>query len=336
MILAGDVGGTHVRLAAFELEGSRLQCVVEKVYETSEHKSLTDVLNNFVSGEGIPVDRACFGIGGPVRHGKVKMPNLDWVIDAQELAQCLRLQSVGLLNDLEAFAYGIGVLESKDFETLQAGAEDSVGNTAVISAGTGLGVAAMYWDGFRYHPYATEGGHADFAPADEIQLELLRYLKKKYDHVSTERVLSGPGIRTIYEFLRDTKTEEEPEWLANEIKEAPDVPALISGTANAHKAKICEQTMEIFVGIYGAEAGNCALRFMALGGMYIGGSIAAKILPLIKKPNFMQAFLNKGRMQPILRDMPVKIVLNDDAGILGAARQTLLQKAFGREARTRT
>jgi glucokinase len=332
MILAGDIGGTNIRLAAFELEGNRLQCVVEKIYKVAEHNGLPEVLTHFIMTEGIPVDRACFGAAGPVRHRRVTFSNLDWVIDAQEVAQQLRLKSVGLLNDLEAYAFGINTLESKDFVTLQEGAEDAMGNTAVISAGTGLGEAGLYWDGFRHHPFPCEGGHGDFAPRNALEIELLRYLLKKYEHVSWERILSGPGIKNVYEFLRDTKTAEEPAWLADQIRQARDVPALISQLACEHKSPICEQTMKLFVSVYGAETGNCALKFMATGGMYIGGSIAAKILPLIKQPEFMQAFLGKGRMQSLLKDMPVKVVLNDDAGILGAAHYTLVQKAFGKQA----
>lgn len=329
MILAGDIGGTNVRLAAFELEGHRLSCVTERIYKAADHKNVCEAVKKFISTEGVLVDRACFGAAGPVRHGRVTFSNLDWVIDCRDLASLLRLKTVGLINDLEAYAYGINTLESKDFVTLQQGAEDSAGNAAVISAGTGLGEAGLYWDGFRHHPFPCEGGHADFAPRNELELELARYLLSRHEHVSYERILSGPGIRNIYQFLRDTKKEEEPSWLADQIKEANDVPALISKAALGQKAPICERTMELFVSIYGAEAGNCALKFMSLGGIHIGGSIAAKILPLMKGPAFMKAFLAKGRMEPLLREMPVKIVLNDDAGILGAAHYTLVQKAFG-------
>lgn len=331
MILAGDVGGTNVRLAAFELECNRLSCVVEKVYKAVEFKGVGEAVRRFTTSEGIPVDRACLGVAGPVRHGVAHLSNLDWTIDCNDLAQQLRLKSIGLINDLEAFAYGINVLESKDLLTLQEGAPEATGNTAVISAGTGLGEAGLFWDGYRHLPFPAEGGHCDFGPNNETELELARYLMKKHGHVSFERLLSGPGIRNIYEFLRDTKQEEEPSWLTEQMKETKDIPALISQLALENKAKICERTMEIFVSVYGAETGNCALKYMALGGMFVGGSIAAKVLPLMKKPTFMNAFLSKGRMRPLLEDMPVKIVLNDDAGILGAAQYTLVHKAFGRK-----
>lgn len=328
MILAGEVGATRTRLAAFETEGNRLQLAVEKTYMSQEHAGLSEVLAQFTRAEGIAVDSACLGVAGPVRDGRSTLPNLAWVIDSRELAKQLKLKFVYLLNDLEAYAYGIDALESKDFVTLNEGAEDAEGNRAVISAKTGLGVAGLYWDGSRHRPFACEGGHADFAPRNDLQVELLAYLRKKFRHVSCERVLSGPGIRNIYEFLRDSRKAEEPAWLREQVQAAPDVPALISKLALEGKAAICEQALSIFVSVFGAEAGNCALKFMSTGGVFIGGKIAAKILPKMQDGVFIESFLDKGRMQPLLKDMPVKIVLNDDCGLIGAARCTLVQKAF--------
>src|SRR5437762_7809372 len=328
MILAGDIGATRVLLAAYQKEGSQLQCVVQRLYKTQDHSGIAEVLKDFVNTEGVPVHAACFGVAGPVRAGKSKISNLEWTIDSRELASQLKLASVGLLNDLEAYAYGVDALASTDFITLSEGAEDAEGNRVVISARTGLGLAGLYWDGFRHHPFACEGGHSDFAPRNELEMELLGYLQKKYGRISCERILSGPGIKNIYDFLRDTKKEDEPQWLREQISGAPDPPALISQIALENKSSICDRTLSIFVSIYGAETGNCALHFMATGGIFIGGSIAAKIVPKMKDPLFMQSFLNKGRMEPLLKEMPVKIVLNDDSGIIGAARYTLVQKAF--------
>jgi glucokinase len=328
MILAGDIGGTRTRLAAFETEGNRLQCVVEKTYPSQQHDGLSTILADFIKTEGIPVHSACVGVAGPVRGGRSKISNLPWIIDSRELAQQLKLSSVGLLNDLEAYAYGIDALESKDFVTLSEGAEDAEGNRAVISARTGLGMAGLYWDGFRHHPFACEGGHADFAPRNDLEMELLGYLQKKYGRISYERILSGPGIKNIYDFLRDTHKSEEPEWLRKQMDMSPDPPALISQLALEGKAAICDQCLSIFVSVFGAETGNAALKFMSTGGIFIGGSIAAKIVPKMKDPVFMQSFLDKGRMEGLLKDMAVKIVLNDDCGIIGAARYTLIQKAF--------
>src|SRR6266853_5703911 len=328
MILAGEIGATRTRLAAFDTEGNRLQCVVEKNYVSQQHDGLSGILADFIKTEGIPVHSACLGVAGPVRAGRSKISNLPWVIDAREVAKQLGLRSVGLLDDLEAYAYGIDALESKDFITLSDGVEEAEGNRAVISAKTGLGMAGLYWDGFRHHPFACEGGHADFAPRNDLQMELLQYLQKKYGRISYERILSGPGIRNIYDFLRDTHKADEPEWLRKQMDAAPDPPALISQLALDGKAAICDQCLSIFVSIFGAETGNCALNFMSTGGIFIGGSIAAKIVPKMKDPIFIQSFLDKGRMKALLEDMPVKIVLNDDSGIIGAARYALIQKAF--------
>jgi glucokinase len=328
MILAGEIGATRTRLAAFETEGNQLQCAVEKTYMSQQHDGLPGILAHFIKTEGIPVHSACFGVAGPVRAGRSKISNLPWVIDAREIAKQLRLHSVGLLNDLEAYAYGIDGLESKDFITLSEGAEGAEGNRAVISAKTGLGMAGLYWDGFRHHPFACEGGHADFAPRNDLQMELLSYLQKKYGRISCERILSGPGIKNIYDFLRDAHKAEEPEWLRTQMSAAPDPPALISQMALESKSAICDQTLSIFVSVFGAETGNCALNFMSTGGIFIGGSIAVKIIRKMNDPVFLESFLDKGRMGTILKDMPVKIVANDDSGIIGAARYTLVQKAF--------
>lgn len=328
MILAGDIGATRTRLAAFETEGHRLQRVVEKTYMSQDYPGLSEILPQFIRGEGIPVHSACFGVAGPVRQGRSKISNLPWTIDSRELAKQLKLNSVILLNDLEAYAYGIDALESNDLITLSAGSDDAEGNRAVISARTGLGVAGLYWDGFRHHPFPCEGGHADFAPRDEIQVQLLVYLQKKYGRISCERVLSGPGIKNIYDFLRDTGKAEEPQWLREQIATAPDASPVISQLGLDGKAPICAKTLDIFVSVFGAETGNCALRYMATGGIFIGGIIAAKIVAKYNDPVFMQAFLDKGRMESLLKDMPVKIILNDDCGLIGAARCTLVRKAF--------
>ncbi len=328
MILAGEIGATRTRLAAFETSGNNLQQVVEKIYLSQEHSGLAEIITDFRRTEGVPVHSACFGVAGPVQAGRSKISNLPWTIDSRELAKQLNLASVGLLNDLEANAYGLDALESKDFITLNEGSADAEGNRAVLSARTGLGVAGLYWDGFRHHPFACEGGHTDFAPRDALEMELLAYLQKKYDRVSCERILSGPGIKNIYDFLRDTKREDEPQSLKEQMGNVADAPALISQLALENKSAICDRTLSIFVSIFGGETGNCALQFMTTGGIFLGGSIAAKIVPRMRDPVFIESFLSKGRMEPLLKQMPVKIVLNDNAGIIGAARYTLVQKAF--------
>jgi glucokinase len=329
MILAADIGGTKSRLAAFELDGNRLRVVVEKVYPSQEHAGLAEIVADFVKTEGIPVRSACFGVAGPVRKGRCNFSNLSWTIDAAELAGQLRLKSVGLINDLEALAFGLDALESKDFVTISEGASDAEGNIAVVSAGSGLGEAGLYWDGFRHHPFACEGGHTEFAPKNDVEVALLQYLMKKYghQHVSYERILSGPGVQNIYEFLRDTGLEEEPGWLKDELAASKDLPAAISQLGLAGKAAICDRTLSIFVSVFGSEAGNCALKFMATGGVYVAG-IAGKIIPKMTSSMFMDPFLDKGRMRSLVEAASVKIVLNEDAGLLGAARFTLVQRAF--------
>ena len=328
MILAGDIGGTNARLAFFDVVDGHFRLVSASVFPSREYSGLDQIVSKFVETSNLHPDTACFGVAGPVRNGRVEASNLPWIIDSGELAKQLKLPSVGLLNDLEAYAYGIDGLESKDFITLSEGAEGAEGNRAVISAKTGLGMAGLYWDGFRHHPFACEGGHADFAPRNNLQMELLAYLQKKYGRISCERILSGPGIKNIYDFLRDTHKAEEPEWLRTQMSAAPDPPALISQMALEAKSAICDQTLSIFVSVFGAETGNCALNFMSTGGIFIGGSIAAKIIRKMNDPVFLESFLDKGRMGTILKDMPVKIVANDDSGMIGAARYTLVQKAF--------
>jgi glucokinase len=328
MILAGEIGATRTRLAAFQTEGNNLQQVVEKMYMSQEHAGLPEIITDFIRTEGIPVQSACFGVAGPVQAGRSKISNLPWTIDSDELVKQLKVTSVGLLNDLEAYAYGLDALESKDFITLNEGSDDAEGNRAVISARTGLGIAGLYWDGFRHYPFASEGGHTDFSPRDHLEIELLAYLQKKYGRISYERILSGPGIKNIYDFLRDTEKEDEPQWLREQMSNAVDAPVLISQLALENRSAICDRTLSIFVSIYGGETGNCALHFMTTGGIFLGGSIAAKIEWKMRDPIFMRSFLNKGRMEGLLKQMPVKIVLNDNSGIIGAARYTLVQKAF--------
>jgi glucokinase len=222
-----------------------------------------------------------------------------------------------------AHASGIGDLEEADLITLNEGIPQP-GNAALIAAGTGLGEAGMFWDGSIYRPFPAEGGHADFAPNNDLELSLYSYLKKKFGHVSCERVLAGPGIRNVYEFLRDSNAEEEPPWLKDELEQAPDQSALISQHGLTGKAPICERTLDIFVSVYGAEAGNVALRMMAVSGVFISGGIAGKLLPKLQEPQFMKAFVSKGRMASLLESVPVKVIVNEHIGLLGAARHALL------------
>ncbi len=319
MILAGDIGGTKTNLAFFEVQGRGLMPVAEGTFASREHASLDDIVRRFVSVHALPIDRAGFGVAGPVKHGRCEAVNLPWVVEARRLARELGLESVALLNDLEANAYGIAALAPEDFVVLNAGAPDAKGNAAVIAAGTGLGEAGLYWDGKQHRPFASEGGHADFAPRQALEADLLRYLLAQFEHVSYERVVSGPGLYNIYRFLRDTGRREEPLWLGEEMR-VGDPAAAITRAALAGTSPLCGQALDLFVSIYGAEAGNLALKVMATGGVFVGGGIAPKIIAKLRETIFTKAFTAKGRLRPLLEAVPVRVILNDKTALLGTAR----------------
>ncbi len=326
MILAGDIGGTNSRLAGFEVADGRLRPMVEETFPSRAYASLDDIVRTFVSAHDLHVAQACFGIAGPIRHGRSEAINLAWVVDAQQLAHQLGLATVGLINDLEANAYGATALAPEDFVTLNEGTPEAEGNGAIIAAGTGLGEAGLYWDGKQHWPFASEGGHASFAPGDALQVELLQYLQPQFTHVSWERVLSGPGLYHVYTFLRDTQRGVEPAWLADELRQG-DPSAAISRAALAGACGLCAQALDLFVALYGAEAGNLALKFMATGGVFVGGGIAPKIVDKLQETTFMQAFCAKGRLQPVLEAIPVRVIMNDQTALYGAARCAALRAA---------
>lgn len=319
MILAGDIGGTNTRLAFADEKAGCLTLVAEATFSSREHASLESVLRKFLSAHPIPITRAAFGIAGPVRHGRCDATNLPWVVDSHLVAREIGLERVGLINDLEANAYGVAALQREDFVLLNEGAVNAEGNAAIISAGTGLGQAVLYWDGRQHHPFATEGGHADFAPRNHLEMALLEYMMKQYQRVSYERVVSGPGLLNIYRFLRDTGRGEEPQWLAERMRQQ-DPSAVISQSALRGESELCAQALDLFVTLYGAEAGNLALKVMATGGVYLGGGIAPKIVEKLKASAFLNAFMSKGRMRPLLQAMPVRVILNQKTALLGAAR----------------
>jgi glucokinase len=325
MILAGDIGGTHTRIGLFRENAGHLQLESEKTYPSREHGGLAEIVNSFLRGGGGNVSHAAFGIAGPVLNGRVSTPNLPWVIDEKSLSRDSGIQNVSLLNDLQCHAAGIGDLLPADFIALNSAAL-APGNAALIAAGTGLGEAGLYWDGARHHPFPCEGGHSDFAPRNDLEIALLQYLLRKFGRVSYERVVSGPGLQNIYDFLRDSGTEQEPPWLHDELARAADAVAAISQHALAGTAAICQRALDIFVSVYGAEAGNLALKLMAVGGIFLSGGIAARILPKLTAPAFMQAFVAKGRLQPMLEKIPVKVVTNEGVGLIGAARYAANQQ----------
>ncbi|MBI2883010.1 MAG: glucokinase [Candidatus Methylomirabilis oxyfera] len=323
MILAGDIGGTKTVIGLFEEAGNRLHAIREDTFPSRNYSAFEEILNQFLGpGSRPPLRTACFGVAGPVIEGKSKATNLSWELDERRLAEALRVPQVKLLNDLEAAAYGMLHLEPTDLCVLQPGLPRK-GNIAVIAAGTGLGEAILCWDGTRYHPMATEGGHTDFGPRSDREVELSRYLQREYGHVSYERVLSGPGLFNIYRFLRDSGIAPEPEWLRTRIAEE-DPGAVISEIGLTGNDPLCTKALDLFVSVYGAEAGNLALKAFAIGGVYIGGGIAPKILPKLQDGTFTRAFVDKGRFADLLRSIEVKVALNPRAALIGAAHYGLM------------
>jgi len=326
MILAGDIGGTNTRLALVQATDDGLRITAEKTFPSRERVSLEAALAEFLGIHPCELTSCTIGIAGPVRNGRCEATNLPWVVDSRSVARRLGMKRVGLINDLEANAYGIAALGKKDFVVLNRGAPKARGNIAIISAGTGLGEAGMFWDGSIHRPFATEGGHTDFAPRNHLEMELLQYCMKHFRRVSYERLVSGPGLVNIYRFLRDTGKAEEPSWLAEEMRHGDPAP-VISGCALEGKSPICVQALEIFVSLYGAEAGNLALKVLAMGGVVLGGGIAPKIISKLKEPEFLNAFTAKGRMRPLLQDIPVRVIMNPKTALLGAARHAVLFNA---------
>ncbi|MDP1634971.1 MAG: glucokinase [Gallionellaceae bacterium] len=315
--LAGDIGGTKTRLAVIEVNGTQALIKRDATYPSCDYAMFEELLGDFLSGVDIP-RHAAFGIAGPVRGRVAQTTNLPWRIDADALQRQFGFAHCTLLNDLEATAYGLPALGADDLLTLQAGVPDAGGNAAVIAAGTGLGEAGLFWDGQHHHPFATEGGHASFSPGDELEMALLQYLQQRHRHVSWERVVSGMGLLDLHEFLRAYRHAAAPQWLIEEMRNG-DAAAAITNAALSGRDEICAETLHRFVRLYGAEAGNLALKMMSRGGLYLGGGIAPKILPLLQDGTFLEAFLNKGRMRPLLEAMPVRVILNDRAALLGAA-----------------
>jgi len=325
MILAGDIGGTHARLAFFDVINSRFRLVSATVFPSREYTGLDQIVARFAETSQVQADIACLGIAGPVREGRVETSNLPWIVESKRIASELKLPSVLLINDLEANAWGIAALSPHDVCSLNTVNGNPAGNQAVIAAGTGLGEAGMYWDGRQHHVFACEGGHSDFAPQNDLELELFRYLRQRFGHVSYERVLSGPGLVNVFQFLRDSGRGEAPAWLTDEMAHS-DPAAAISGAAIDGKCALSEQALDIFVSVFAAESGNLALKLMATGGLYLGGGIAPKIRSRLAGPRFMSIFVAKGRMQPLLESIPVKLITNEQTALLGAARCALAHK----------
>ncbi len=316
MILAGDIGGTKTHLALFEEKEER-KWVIDTKYPSAQYDSLLSIVKQFLSDHpNCEIERSCFGVAGPVQDGKCKATNLPWIVDASEIAKESSIPKVFLINDLEANAFGINTLKEDEFYVLNEG-KPHKGNAALISAGTGLGEAGVFWDGKEHIPFGCEGGHCSFAPENDIEIKLLRYLRKQYDHVSFERILSGPGLYNIYRFLIDEGIEMEEEQVKRAFQEN-DPPKVITEMGMKGLSTVCARVLDIFVSVYGSEAANWALKMLSVGGVYIGGGIAPKILNELKEGSFMKRFIQKGRFTSVLLGMPVKVVLNEHTALLGA------------------
>jgi len=318
-VLAGDVGGTKVLLGIYRVGRGGLELELQDRFATAKFDKLEAVVESFLERAGHlagVIRAAAFGTPAPIIEGVARPSNIPWVISESVLSRTLNGLPVRLLNDLGAAAFGVRHLRDKDTSVLNSGS--SKGSIAIIAAGTGLGEAALTWSDGEYHLVGSEGGHASFAPRDAEQLELLAFLEREFGHVSYERVLSGPGLVNIYRFLRSQSRAREPRWLTSAFREG-DQSATISKVALARRDKVCVHTLEMFCSIYGAEAGNLALKVLALGGVYLCGGIAPKILPMLRRGGFMKAFVDKGRMRKLLQSLAVRVCLNPDVGLLGAA-----------------
>ncbi len=327
MILAGDVGGTKVHLALYSFDDGQLRPIRDQKFPAADFEKLDDVVKLFLGdADGHPAEKpgdiiaACFGCPGPVRDGKIKLTNLPWSLDARLLRDSLKIEHIFLINDLEANGYGIPELKKDAIFVLHEADAAAVGHRALVSAGTGLGEALLIWDGkMRHVPIPSEGGHCDFAPRNDREIALLQYLRRELNgRVSFERVVSGIGLKNIYAFLRDDQKIEEPEWLRARM-ENEDPNAVIGTCAEDGLSELCYETMQIFSSAFGAEAGNIALKVLAMGGIYLGGGIAPKVLKTLQSGAFTEAFLDKGRLSPVLKSIPVRVILDDTCALLGAA-----------------
>ena len=326
MILAGDVGGTKVHLALYRFEQAALQHVRDQKFSAPQYPDLQSIVREFLAVDGAQgpqnsdtIDAACFGVPGPVRKNVIRLTNLPWTLDSRQLARDLDIEHLFLINDLEANGYGINELSADQVFILSEGDSSQVGNRGLIAAGTGLGEGMMIWNGKSHIPMASEGGHTDFAPRNALEMELLQHLRAGLNgHVSWERVCSGIGLKNIYAFLRDVKKMEESSALRQRMQEE-DPNSVIGELGESGENELCAKTLNIFVSVYGAEAGNLALKILAHGGIYVGGGIAPKVLKTMQSGAFMDAFCDKGRMHDLVANMPVRIILESRAALMGAA-----------------
>ena len=316
-VLAADIGGTTTNLALFKIVDENLELINENSFQTKKYDSFKDLFNEFELEGGAKIDAICLGVAGPVIEGVVQGTNFPWIIDRKQISKELNVKSVFVINDLEANAYGLATLQEDDFETLIPGKNIS-GNAAIISPGTGLGEAGLYWDSKKYHPFATEGGHCSFSPHTKFDLEIYNFMFQKYGDVSWERLISGQGIIDIHEFLRERRGIPMAPWFKEKFTKE-NRAALITKTAIEKTDTVCEETLAVFLRYLAIEASQMALKMKATGGIYIGGGIVPKIIKGIDKAVFTNNFVQSGRMAPLLKMMPVKVILNEKTPLFGAA-----------------
>ncbi len=318
IILAGDIGGTHTRLGLFTAGRKRPHLKTEETFPSQDARGLEEIIERFLAKHGEDITGACFGIAGPVEKNRTKTTNLPWEVVGSKIRERFGFQHVRLINDVAATIRAVPLLASKEILSLNRGRSNREGAVGLVAPGTGLGEALMVWVDGRVVAMPTEGGHADFAPTNEREIDLWRYFKERFGHVSIERVVSGPGLTHIYTWLKETSTYEEPAWLSKALKES-DAPEVISNAALNGKDPLCSEVLDLFVSILGRVCGNLALTGLTLGGLYLGGGIPPRILRALKKDIFMQAFTDKGRFRDLLSKIPVRVILNDKAALLGAA-----------------
>jgi len=325
ILLAGDVGGTKTSLGLYTFENGPCRPLQTRTYASASYSDLETLVREFLTGKDTMVTAACFGVAGPVVNGQATLTNLPWRLDEKELSQALNIPDVLIINDLSALAESIPLLtEGTDLLPLNTGSPAPKGNRAVIAPGTGLGESFAVWDDaaslYRVHP--SEGGHCDFAPRDDLETMLLHHLWVKIGHVSYENICSGLGIRNIYQFLKESGTALEPPWLTEALSRTDDPTPLIMNNAldREQGAEISRKALDIFISVLGAEAGNLALKVLATGGVYLGGGIPKRILPLLSREMFFHAFTDKGRFHDFMSRIPIHVIVHPDAALIGAAR----------------
>jgi glucokinase len=323
IFLAADIGATKTNICLYTFSG-RLTAVSPPVqFRTADFSGIEALAATFLSGRKIAMDFCIFGVPGPVDNGRAKITNLPWVMDEKKIQRGLSVTTVRLINDLEATSHAVTELSANDLFTLSAAKTDGNGNKAVIAPGSGLGESFLTWDKTSYTCFASEGGHGDFAPNSKIECALFEYLQDKYGHVSYERVCSGQGIENIYQFLKDRHYEKEPAWLTREFQSAgkDPVPLIVETALDTKRpCPICVKTITLFTAVLGAEAGNLGLRILAKGGVYLAGGLPQRVLPFLKEKAFLHAFHQKGRMSGLIKEMPLYVITNPEAGLMGAAR----------------